>query len=206
MVRPFACSTIQIDTRTAGCQHRLTSDCSATPIPIPGSRSGISGSRRLPDKDKRIVAPVTMPFYRRNVKWLRMAMVCAVAVLWLPTSSHALLEQIGWIHEASHHHDHHGVDDGEHHHDSESDGESKDHDAADGICRVESSLVDVPSAAAGQVLFFIEVPAHCGVDRLTDEPGFTGPSPPGTAPPELQATWQFSYRAAVPVRAPSLFS
>jgi hypothetical protein len=33
-----------------------------------------------------------------------------------------------------------------------------------------------------------------------------GPSPPGVAPPELSHCWQFSFRAALPARAPSIAS
>ena len=127
-------------------------------------------------------------------------MVCAVAVLFLPASSHPLLELAGWIHEEAYHH-HHNGDDAEHHHHPV----SNDHDAADGICRLESGGIDAPIPTNG-AWWLVGYALWSILDSVVVEPPFSGPSPPGTAPPEIQVSWQFSYRAAVPVRAPSFLS
>ena len=137
------------------------------------------------------------------VKCVRIALVLALLALWVPASSHALLEHAGWIHE------HHHEEAADHDHDHDADhGPAKgtDHDAADGICRVESGSVDAPAPQICHV-WLLSAFALCGdLSSLTEEPDYSGPSPPGTAPPEVRVSWQFSYRAALPVRAPSLLS
>ena len=135
------------------------------------------------------------------MKCVKIAVVLALQALWVPASSHAVLEHAGWIHyheeDANHGHDH----DADH-----SPAKGTDHDAADGICRVESGSVDAP---APKIVYawVLSAFAPCGdLIFLTEEPDYSGPSPPGTAPPEVQVSWQFTYRAAVPVRAPSMLS
>jgi len=69
----------------------------------------------------------------RGVKWFKATLTVVMLALWLPATSHALLEQVGWIHTA-----HADADDpcGPDH--------DNDHDAADGICHVASNDVQVP--------------------------------------------------------------
>jgi hypothetical protein len=112
------------------------------------------------------------------VNWLRTIAVLAVVALWLPASSHALLQHAGLIHtDAEHHHD-----DGESHDHAPAD--AKDHDAADGICRVESGAAKAPSPVFDS-LFFIsdELSAFAVFDRYVRFE-HSGPSPPGVAPPD----------------------
>ena len=134
------------------------------------------------------------------MKCVRIAVVLALLALWVPASSHALLEHAGWIH--------HHEEDADHGHDHDSDhGPAKgtDHDAADGICRVETGSLDVPGPKICYAWVLGDF-ALCGLSFLAEEPDYSGPSPPGTAPPEIRVSWQFSYRAALPIRAPSLLS
>jgi hypothetical protein len=114
-------------------------------------------------------------------------------VLWMPASSHALLESAGWIHEEEHHHD-----------DSSNE---RHHDAADGICRLASTNIHVPQPEfdRGPLLSW----GNLSIAALLFEaslPVNNGPDPPGVAPPELTCTWQFVFRASLPIRAPSLIS
>jgi hypothetical protein len=127
------------------------------------------------------------------VRWLKTVVTILLLVLWLPATSHALLEQAGWIHTA--------------HGDADNDsGRDNDHDAADGICHRASSHVQVPKPelntellpAAGNDLFTAAFEIS-----LTLSNGY---DPPGAAPPELSSTWQFSFRASLPPRAPSMIS
>lgn len=135
------------------------------------------------------------------VKCVRIAVVLALLALWVPASSHALLEHAGWIHEHEEEADH-----GHDHHDDHHPAKGSDHDAADGICRVETGSVDVPVPKIVHAWMLGDSVLCSGLSSLTEEPDYSGPSPPGTAPPEVRVSWQFSCRAAVPVRAPSLLS
>ena len=115
--------------------------------------------------------------------------------LWLPATSHALLEQVEWIHTA--HVDTHDASDADH---------DNGHDAADGLCRVASTDVQVPppELTGGLLLASVDfslTPAALFEASLALP---NGPDPPGAAPPELSHTWQFSSRASLPPRAPSL--
>ena len=127
------------------------------------------------------------------VRWLKIVVTVFLLVLWGPATSHSLLEQAGWIHAA-------------HQEDGPSDTDN-DHDAADGICHVASTDVPVPqltdlSAASRSPDYSIELGTALE-DRLTFS---NGPDPPGAAPPALACSWQFSFRASLPPRAPSQIS
>ena len=116
--------------------------------------------------------------------------------LWLPATSHALLEQTGWIH--TEHTDADGASDTD-----------NDHDAADGICLVASNYVHVPQPdSADSPLALASVSFSLMLATLLEASiaAPNGPDPPGAAPPELSHTWQFSSRASLPPRAPSLIS
>ena len=129
-----------------------------------------------------------------DVKSLRLVAVFSLLALWLPATSHALLEQVEWIHSSPHDaHDASGTDN------------SNDHDAADGICHPASNQVGVPQPDSTR-------PASADFS-LTPDPlheasraALDGLDPPGAAPPELSQSWQFSFRASLPPRAPALFS
>lgn len=136
------------------------------------------------------------------VRQLKTMVSLLLAVLWLPASSHALLEHFGLIHQVHAGHTHHD-DEGEggpHEHGSHN------HHAADGLMVVPAGKVKSPAPE------FVPTPvwltsspwaAPRPVDLTT--PGF-GLSPPHHAPAELSRRWQFHSRAALPVRAPSLAS
>ena len=133
-----------------------------------------------------------------DVRWFKTIVTAVLLVLWVPATSHALLEQAGWIHIP------HGDADNA----SGTDNDN-DHDAADGICHVASTQVQVPQSdlagsPASQALmeFSFVVTASNALSSAT----LKGPDPPGAAPPELAHIWQFSFRASLPPRAPSLLS
>lgn len=119
-----------------------------------------------------------------------------LVAVWLPESSHALLESLELIHQ------HHGQAD------SSSRG-GDNHEAADGNCRVESNHVQVPQPVLSGPLLPREsadypLPVAAFIEDLLTLPN--GPAPPGAAPPELSHCWQFFFRTALPARAPSLIS
>ena len=123
-----------------------------------------------------------------------------LVALWLPASSHPLLEAAGLIHD--HHDDHDGDSDASGSHEHHAD----DHEVADGNCLLTSTDVSVTVPTPVTPPLPIGLPdgepaqGPCGV---CDSPGH---APPGLAPPELSHRWQFSSRAALPVRAPSVAS
>ena len=130
-------------------------------------------------------------------------MIAAVLLaFWPAVSSHAFLQVWGLIHLT---HADPGWDpgspEGSHdHHDN-------DHEVADGQCRLSTQsvvapgplLVATPLWLCGWMLARVPLPSD-------DEPPASGVAPPSSAPPELLHRWQFSLRAALPVRAPSLVS
>jgi hypothetical protein len=110
-----------------------------------------------------------------TVIWLRTFVVLALLAFWMPATSHAFLENTGFIHEHAH--------DSADHHDHES-GQAAGHDAADGNCRVESGIAKAPLPFT--ILAFL-LPEHFSQIRewsLEAQPEPTGPSPPGTALPQ----------------------
>jgi hypothetical protein len=113
-------------------------------------------------------------------------------VLWPALTSHTLLEQLHLIHVV--HDDHHG-EGGSHEHNADN------HQFADGDYTITSTKIALnkPSfvKAHGLLAEFVIAAAS-----ISDEV-------PGPAPPPLlktlglAASWQFQYRTALPVRAPS---
>lgn len=121
-----------------------------------------------------------------------------LAAVWLTASSHALLEHCEWIHHvpAAHAHDANGS----HEHDTDN------HDAADGKCSLSSTQVSVPILKKAVIPFRFCASGFDWTAGLHVEPQPSGLAPPGTAPPQLSHRWQFSFRTALPARAPSLAS
>ncbi len=131
-----------------------------------------------------------------RVRWLKTVVTILLLALWLPASTHTLLQQAGWIHT-----DHADADG-----DSDTD---NDHDAADGICYVASTHVQVQLpelSGAPMPISSLDFALVLGTQLETSLAAPNGPDPPGAAPPELSHTWQFSSRASLPPRAPSLLS
>jgi len=121
-------------------------------------------------------------------------MVLFLISLWIPMSSHAFMERADWIHQEA------TEQDSDHHH---------DHDGADGICVRTASHIEVPQPDFGGWVTPLAAAefwyaASAVVDSEAAEAN--GPAPPGAAPPELSQTWHFSYRTALPARAPSYLS
>ena len=115
-------------------------------------------------------------------RWKAILSLLMLAV-WLPATSHPLLEGIGVIHEQN------------------SPATDSDHDAADG-------LVLLPSSVSSPVVNATLVCVLPVVVLLLPEPVETRPKhrmASGTSPP-LPNVWQFVHRAALPVRAPSFAS
>jgi hypothetical protein len=159
----------------------------------------------------------------RIVVWLLVA-------IWLPASSHPLLEQAGLIHQ--HHEGHPGIE-SDHGHDhpvvrpdhvensgtpesSASSGPvgqphehaAGNHAAADGHCLraagdVRAQVADVEGRAdAWPAGRRLALASAWVLDGHVDRTD--GWSPPGLSPPELQCGWQFFVRAVHSVRAPSI--
>lgn len=108
------------------------------------------------------------------------------------TSSHALLESFEFIHL-----------DGDHHH---ADGPaSSAHDAADGICRVDSPRVQVQKSLADVQIDLSKIltPTFYSL-RQDSQHAVTPVEICGSPPLELKASWQFFARTALPARAPSI--
>lgn len=111
--------------------------------------------------------------------------------LWVPATSHALLESAGFIHQA--HAD--GDPDNDH---------NDDHDAADGICAISSSIAPILKGAPSTALLYL-LPlgmfdsSFLSTTKHTPPFGGLGPSPP-----LLPQSWQFLLRTAAPGRAPSV--
>jgi hypothetical protein len=118
--------------------------------------------------------------------WVKLTALFALA-LWLPASSHAWLESVGVIHAVD---DDHDADHG------------SNHEAADGVCRVETGAIALkPPTLAPDILPMVVaamVTAVCPVG----EPPREAKLHRSTAPPELRKVWQFTERTALPGRAP----
>lgn len=127
-----------------------------------------------------------------------------VVAVWLPASSHGLLQYAGFIHEVHEHDDHadsHEADSsGSHEHDADN------HDAADGRCLASGGKVQMPTPTFVMLPGWLAVPVAASLMDANRTALHSGLSPPGTAPPELSPRWQFSFRAALPARAPSFVS
>jgi hypothetical protein len=118
-------------------------------------------------------------------------MATMLALLWLPVTSHCLLETAEIIH-----HDHcceqpFGT------------GHSHGHDAADGTCQVESRQMPGQKHEVLKTVVLIAVLSLNGFD-FPNQPAVQGIVFDGVAPPELVSSWQFVCRAAVSPRAPSI--
>ena len=124
------------------------------------------------------------------VKRVKVALTVLLLPLWVALTSHSLLEQLEWIH----HEDRHA-------------GTAEHHDAADGICRIESNDCPVPIVHLQTVSLvdLFQLPFVCfpSADYL---PFAAGLAPPGAGPPDLIHIWQFAFRAALLPRAPSVIS
>lgn len=133
-----------------------------------------------------------------EVNRLKTIVSLLLAVVWLPASSHVWLEHSELIHQV--HADHDSDSSGSHEHDADN------HEAADGKCALSSTHVRVPAfnTVATSFLLFTSVLAWSSEFEVTRP--LSGLAPPGLAPPQLSHCWQFSFRTALPSRAPTLIS
>lgn len=134
----------------------------------------------------------------RAVRRLQNILVVLTALVWLPASSHSLLEGAGIIHER--HADHDADSGGSHEHDADN------HEAADGKLALTSTHVSVPVPNAEGTQLLISALQLEWTSELHIKLSPSGLAPPGTAPPQLSHCWQFAFRTALPPRAPSLTS
>ena len=125
-----------------------------------------------------------------TVKRLKAVIAMLMLALLLPATSHELLERAGLIHqEAS---------------DSASGG---DHDAADGVFLSSSNGFQIQTTHCD-----VGLPTACLLPCAWMFPIADPPlrqaslEIPGPSPPHLAKGWQFVFRAALPVRAPSFLS
>jgi hypothetical protein len=132
------------------------------------------------------------------VRRLKNILVVLTALVWLPASSHALLEHLELIHQV--HADHDADSSGSHEHDTDN------HEAADGKCALSSAHVSVPLSKAMATPFLLGTFAQAWTSEFHIAPPPSGLPPPGPAPPQLSHRWQFALRTALPARAPSLIS
>ena len=130
-----------------------------------------------------------------NVKWLRTMMTLTLAAFWLVALNHCRLEQIpglSFLVCCAH-------DDAAPHQDNDCD--------TDGCAAVEGSFYKLEDAQASfsAPVLVLPVSLTLSLDELeaasADCSDFYA-----CAPPELLVTWQFSYRTALPPRAPSFAS
>lgn len=109
-------------------------------------------------------------------------------------SSHPLLEGLGLIHQESAHADGPASSD-------------SDHELADGKCRFSSSRDEVQKSFSDGSFDFAKILAlACALLQREDLSAQSSVEIASSPPPELGTTWQFSSRAALPVRAPSFAS
>jgi hypothetical protein len=163
-------------------------------------RSGLRTSAKLrdygPERHRRAVRIDHCLLIRMlaRVQWLRTVVTVSLLAFWLPATSHALLEESGLIHT---HTDTDGASDTD-----------NDHDAADGICLAASTDIQVPHPELSGALALAWTSLSFTLAGLFEASLAlpNGPDPPGAAPPEFSQTWQFSFRASLPPRAPSLIS
>jgi hypothetical protein len=134
-----------------------------------------------------------------DVNRLKTILVMAVLAFWLPATNHCRLELIPGLEF---------LDCCSHSEDQQASAQHEN-ECPDDLCsQVEDGLY---KAACNQIV--VEAPPASSVGSLADMLEQT-PSPErnGTvkrldaSPPELPKTWQFSFRAAAPPRAPSLVS
>jgi hypothetical protein len=126
---------------------------------------------------------------------LRAIVSLLLVALWLPASSHALLEHLELIHQV--HADHDADSPDSHEHDADN------HEAADGVCALTSTHVSVPLPDSVAMPSLFCAPGLNWASELHAEQHPSGLAPPGTAPPMLPSGWQFLFRTALPCRAPS---
>ncbi|MBI5772854.1 MAG: hypothetical protein HZA89_03810 [Verrucomicrobia bacterium] len=125
------------------------------------------------------------------VNRLKTIVAMMLLAVWLPATSHCLLEIAGVIHESDCCANAQGA-------------EEPGHDAADGNCQIEAGNYRLPKPGSF-VLSPVFMPCLSlllvspALDLTAPVPGFGANAPP----PELPVSWCFLWRTALPARAPS---
>ena len=128
-----------------------------------------------------------------RVKRLLPLVATLMLALFAFASSHTLLEGLGLIHHEVAH--------------SEVPANSdSNHELADGKCQFNSSRSEIQKLSAHGSFDLAEILALACVSQLEYLSGQASVEITSSPPPELGTSWQFSSRAALPVRAPSLAS
>jgi hypothetical protein len=129
------------------------------------------------------------------VKRLKVIVALLLLAIFSFASSHAILESFEFIHH-----------DKDHHH-GDSPASSNSHDAADGICRLDSHRAQVQKSLADlqTELSKIFTLAFYSLQQNSQQAG-SKIEICGSPPLELKTSWQFSSRTALPARAPSIAS
>ena len=129
------------------------------------------------------------------MKWLRTITVLALVALWLPVSVHCQLEQLPGLEFLS------CCD-----HEDTTAPHQDDDCEGDGCAVVESGLYKTEERQNSLTApNFPPVKFQSPQTPITSAPAVRA-FVHGTAPPELSCIWQFSFRTALPPRAPSFVS
>src|SRR2546425_12780449 len=119
-------------------------------------------------------------WYVLIVRDLKTVAVLLLLALWVPATSHALLEEAGLIHEQA------GDSDAAH-----------DHDGADGLC-LPASHTTIQTKVPVQAVVAC-LPLLTAADYAEPDLFGAGPAKYNPSPPEISASWQVYSRAALPV-------
>lgn len=122
----------------------------------------------------------------RVVKRLKTIITIVLLALWVPLTSHSLLEHWEVIHLSA----------------AGADAHDNDHDTADGICRIESFDSPLAKCESVELPFSFAPPFCASLDSVETQDGFEIRI--NSSPPDLAVCWQFISRTALPARAPSL--
>ena len=128
------------------------------------------------------------------MKWLRTITVLALVALWLPVSVHCQLEQLPGLEFLS------CCD-----HEDTTAPHPDDDCEGDGCAVVESGLYKTEERQNSLTAPNFP-PVQSSSVRMTSAPAAVLALVHGTSPPELSRIWQFSFRTALPPRAPSFAS
>lgn len=136
----------------------------------------------------RIESSLTMGIVAQ-MKCLRSLVAMVMLLVWLPAQGHCLLERTGWIWGD----------------DCCSETESNAPCSAKPCCNLDSPTYKLSNHRA---TFVVPDPIEVFLPPVVDQTAvlLAHTRFPTVGPPELPVRWQFVYRAALPVRAPSLAS
>jgi hypothetical protein len=127
------------------------------------------------------------------VKWLHSVVAVVLLALWLPATRCCTLEGAGVSGFADC-----CIDEG-------TDSQPEQPCDGDTCCQLEKGIYKLEQVSIGISAPEISVPGDL-VNALMADHDVSIASAPSSSPPDLPVSWQFSYRAALPARAPSIAS